>query len=697
MLEDASVFHNASMDEKGLLFLPLPSGLFAIGQASRFETYDRPAYIQHNFVLDEDAFMEVKANPARALGLLDFCENPKQLSSGVPAFTKLPFRSGPGLPTFAPNIDWESVVASLFSGYAENLLFSSSLPSREKTARKTIASIINVFPLEILSRMPGMHTSAFEHTAQSIAIKFPWKDTGHSGLRIDTVSDSRSRSLLHSAYLGEKLREGMPFSLDPTLSAILRSGGNALSKASAIKDLLSFYFALDKGLSNDAARFLAELANSKQHEKHLSDLAGSATAAFLRLKLNGADLAPALSLAKERCPIVYNMIISNSVDLQKVLEKPASKQKSKSAPAEKPAQPFDLWNEPTSDPRDAWVPSADFKPGAPPSFELRDANNLDDLEAWIVSKTSKDSNIMFTRDFQDRIFSKYNAITQKDSQALKNPREIAEYLQTCPTLKGVLFRNPERLLDIWWECLLWRPYDGLRNADEEQRQKWFDNSRRILTVFSLEGVFMKLHVPSAVAWRIYETFEGVYGKGPDCWGRARPLAKYISCKMPSFWKEVGDRLKAYPREGCRDDFKYGPQIRNFRMAMRKSALVKSLLAFSAVVLVYAIYCTAMLTMSSLEFPWLPQPTPPDNLLEAIMVTQAPTPTVAMTPPPATPTPLPTPTVAPSVSPTEPQGSEKPTDSEAGDEAAGEGTGEASPAPSGASEAPASETPNPKAT
>jgi hypothetical protein len=314
---------------------------------------------------------------------------------------------------------------------------------------------------------------------------------------------------------------------------------------------------------------------------------------------------------------------------------------------------------------DPWIPSGkpDLK-RAEPVFDIKDAENVDMLDEWISSRTSKDSAIMLTKDFQDRVFKKYASLTQMEAESGRNPREIAEYLQTCPTLKGVLFRNADRLLDIWWEWLLWRSFEpGMRAADEELRQKWHKDSKRILSVFNVEKQFMKLHLPPAVAWRIYETFEGVYGKGPDCWSRTRMLAKFISCDKHAYWKDVGDRLKVYPQAGCHDDFRFGPQIRNFRMAMRRSSLVKSLLAFSIALLLYASYCTAMLAMSSLEFPWLPRPTPSPAPTERIIPTDEPTPTLTPIPhtePPALPTSSATPSTPPNtLEPAEGEGKAEP--------------------------------------
>ncbi|MDR1558689.1 MAG: hypothetical protein LBS84_03125 [Clostridiales bacterium] len=242
ILEEISLFHETrGKDEKGLVFYPLrDEKLFVIGQSAPFPA-ERPSYIHHNLVLDEDSFASVKQNAERFLTGTIFYTNPAQvpqrLSDDAP-----PIISGVRLESLAA-LNWEEMLDALFSGYQSTWRFGKPREQPEMAARLILARLIKALPTEILLRFPGIHTSAFPQISSRIAVRFPYYDSMQSAIRyIDDEKPPAGLSFA-AAYIAEILRGGGALNMPRSFAEILNHRQSSFNTLPLIQDLLSFYLA----------------------------------------------------------------------------------------------------------------------------------------------------------------------------------------------------------------------------------------------------------------------------------------------------------------------------------------------------------------------------------------------------------------------------------------------------------------------
>ncbi|MDR3238881.1 MAG: hypothetical protein LBT44_02185 [Clostridiales bacterium] len=218
-LEEISRFHETDvLGDKGFVYFPLPEGsLFVLGQAASFPVPDRTAYVQHNLILDEEAFTLFKSQAPDLIRRIAFYENLTDVPAVLPDLSVCPLTECPPPPLPLPALNWEAMAEAMLLGFISNWRFRRTTAEAETLARMILARLFAVLPLEILRRARGFHTSAFPQISAKITIRFPYRDNMRNAiLYIDDspggpkANGEKNGAPPLYAILAKHLRENQP-------------------------------------------------------------------------------------------------------------------------------------------------------------------------------------------------------------------------------------------------------------------------------------------------------------------------------------------------------------------------------------------------------------------------------------------------------------------------------------------------------
>ncbi|MDR2648784.1 MAG: hypothetical protein LBB94_03585 [Clostridiales bacterium] len=258
ILEEISLFHETrGKDEKGMVFYPLRGeNLFVIGQSAPFAA-ERPSYIHHNLVLDEDSFDSIKQNAEWFLTGASFYTNPAQVPDGLPDIDA-PIIRGVRFENL-PDLNWEIMADALFSGYQSTWRFNKTREEPETLARLILARFIKILPSEIMLRFPGVHTSAFPQISGRIAVRFPYYDSMQSAIRYIDDAGRPARLSFAAACIAEKLRGGVMLNMPRSFTDILNHRQSTFNTLPLIQDLLGFYAAFGESRTEEGLNAFTSL------------------------------------------------------------------------------------------------------------------------------------------------------------------------------------------------------------------------------------------------------------------------------------------------------------------------------------------------------------------------------------------------------------------------------------------------------
>ncbi|MDR1539698.1 MAG: hypothetical protein LBU32_17200 [Clostridiales bacterium] len=583
-LEDLSLFHALNFEEKGFVFYPMQSeGLYILGQASRFPSSERAAYIQHNYVLDKDAFSFVKANAYSIISRIKFFESPDAVGGSLKLLKELPLFGSQQFPTYLPDFNWEAMVNSALSGYISNWCFSNSYPDRERLARMILTRFINVLPFEYLSRMPGMHTSTSRLVSGSIAIRFPFGETDFSrSLFIDKLEGAARphyQPLLIS-HMAKSLKANLPMTCPDALSDLLEKSGGAFSKLSSMKDILALFTAISLQDDKETLKCFLLLAADKRYASSLLDLEKAVASAFVAALNDGRRVDEHLMAVKTEATESFFRLIERFPQLAGIIEDDRTPAASKSL------------DEPEAQPKKRGRKTA-LSTKTQLSYDLaRDLSNANDfaaLDNLIGAYYKENPNNLNSPAFILAVSERYRIITDSEASSGKNVLEIADSESSCVNLSYILKTRKDIHMDVWAEALFWKTErDSLKEGGDEALHRWYLMHRSVLRESRAEHVFLRNSPPEQTARAIYDHIASIW-QDSAAKGRLRSLSRELRSDESPYWREAAKQLQllSMPADRARKKIKEAANVRNYLKAYKSSFFVRLISSALVLVFIYA--------------------------------------------------------------------------------------------------------------
>ncbi|MDR0999683.1 MAG: hypothetical protein LBL96_02600 [Clostridiales bacterium] len=242
LLEELS--SGAPGEQKSFIYYPIVTeSLFVLGQSTRITENNRPAYIQHNLILDAESFGLLMPDSETYLRAIEFYTTLESVPSFIESIT-MPSVSDVR-PYILPRLNWDVITDDLFSGQTCNWVFSHSYADAETIARMVLARIFAVMPFEFVKRMPGVCTCAGSNLPSKLSMRFylrPQTESLHLHV-IDSINQLPQNTHYTVNHISSMLSSEMTEAMPRPLSDILSVRADDLYNLPLIKDLLAFFAA----------------------------------------------------------------------------------------------------------------------------------------------------------------------------------------------------------------------------------------------------------------------------------------------------------------------------------------------------------------------------------------------------------------------------------------------------------------------